>query len=63
MDTLPGPGFRAAEKTAAKGGGDSEKRRARERMMGGVGVAAAGLGIKTGANPLCIVQHYPLPPL
>lgn len=30
---------------------------------GGKKIAAAGLciGIKTGANPSCIVQHYPLP--
>lgn len=27
------------------------------------GEAAAGLGIKTGDNPLCIVQHQSLPPL
>ena len=40
-----------------------------ERMEGGRGEGrkkkkkptAAGLGIKTGANPFCIVQHDPLP--
>lgn len=64
MDTLPGPGFRASEKTAAKGGGDGERERVRgwrEEERGGGKKAAAGLRIKTGANPFCIVQHNPLP--
>ncbi len=26
-----------------------------------IAAAGLGIGIKTGANPSCIVQHYPLP--
>lgn len=54
MDTLPGLGFRATEKTAAAKGTRERRTEKGER-------AAAGLciGIKTGANPSRIVQHYP----